>query len=166
MLYWNSLIMKNLQPNGWLLLGCAAIITVIMFIGGSHMTGNDRTSAQEPAAKAEQKEFERLIPSLKGPDLFRAYCAPCHGSDGKGRGPVAPALKASLPDLTTIAQRHGGIFPEKRIEDIIAGDEIIVGHGSREMPIWGPIFHQVENDRDYGHIRLKNLVDYLKSIQK
>jgi hypothetical protein len=34
------------------------------------------------------------------------------------------------------------------------------------MPIWGPIFHQIENDRDYGNIRLKNLTDYLRSIQQ
>jgi hypothetical protein len=158
--------MKDSQPNGWVLLGCAVVITMIMFVGASHLAGSRGSSAQEPGTKDEQKRFERLIPSLKGPDLFRAYCAPCHGADGKGGGPVAPALKASLPDLTTIAQRHGGVFPEKRIEAVIAGDEMIIGHGSREMPVWGPIFHQVEYDRDYGNIRMKNLVNYLKSIQQ
>lgn len=162
----NGVVMKSPRPNSLLLLGCAALITLIVLLGAPHSAIKNSATAQEPSEQVQQREFERLIPSLKGPDLFRAYCAPCHGSDGKGGGPVAPALKASLPDLTTIVQRHGGIFPEKRIQDIIAGDEIIVGHGSREMPIWGPIFHQVENDRDYGHIRLKNLVDYLKSIQK
>ncbi len=159
--------MKNLQPNGWLLIGCAAVITLIMFVGGARPADSDSVTAQEPEAKAqEEKEFERLIPSLKGPDLFHAYCAPCHGSDGKGGGPVAPALKASLPDLTTISQRHSGIFPAQHMESIISGDEVVMGHGSREMPIWGPIFHQVERDRDYGFIRMKNLIDYLKSIQQ
>jgi len=158
--------MNKLQPNGWLLIGCAAVITLIMFMGVSRPAGGDSVTAQEPEAKVQEKEFERLIPSLKGPDLFHAYCAPCHGSDGKGGGPVAPALKASLPDLTTILQRHGGTFPAKRLEGIISGDEVVIGHGSREMPVWGPIFHQVERDRDYGNIRLKNLIDYLKSIQK
>ena len=158
--------MRNLQPNGFILLGCAVVITLIMLIGAPHLTGNHRLGAQEPGGQIEQEKFERLIPSLKGPELFHAYCAPCHGIDGKGGGPVAPALKTSLPDLTTIAQRHGGVFPEKRIEAVIAGDEMIIGHGSREMPIWGPIFHQVEYDRDYGNIRMKNLVNYLKSIQQ
>jgi hypothetical protein len=30
----------------------------------------------------------------------------------------------------------------------------------------GPIFHQVQEDRDYGEVRLQNLTNYLKSIQK
>jgi mono/diheme cytochrome c family protein len=158
--------MKNRLPNSLLLLGSAALVTLIVLLGAPHSTVKHSVSAQEPAAEVQQKQIERLIPSLKGPDLFRAYCAPCHGADGKGGGPVAPALKNRLPDLTTISRRNGGIFPARRVEEIIGGGEIIVGHGSREMPIWGPIFHQVENDRDYGHIRLKNLVDYLKSMQQ
>jgi mono/diheme cytochrome c family protein len=109
---------------------------------------------------------ERVIPSLEGPDLFHAYCAPCHGQDGKGNGPVAPALKANPPDLTTIAQRNGGRFPVPRVRSIIAGDQVITAHGSREMPIWGPIFHQIEWDRDFGNIRLENLTKYLESIQR
>jgi mono/diheme cytochrome c family protein len=122
---------------------------------------------QEGQPKAEQnKKAERLIPSVKGPDLFRAYCSPCHGEDGKGNGPVAPALNAKPADLTTIAQRNGGTFPVKRVRSIIAGDDLILAHGSREMPIWGPIFHQVEWDRDFGEIRLQNITKYLESIQK
>jgi hypothetical protein len=34
------------------------------------------------------------------------------------------------------------------------------------MPVWGPIFHQVEEDRDYGAVRLHNLTEYIRSIQK
>src|SRR5512146_2986407 len=158
--------MKNRLPNSLLLLGAAALVTLIAMLGAPHSRLREQATAQEPTTQVQQREFERLIPSLKGPDLFRAYCAPCHGADGKGGGPVAPALKNKLPDLTTISRRNGGIFPARRVEEIIGGDEIIVGHGSREMPIWGPIFHQVENDRDYGNIRLKNLVEYLKSMQQ
>jgi hypothetical protein len=52
------------------------------------------------------------------------------------------------------------------VTKIISGDEIILAHGTREMPVWGPIFHQVQEDRDYGEVRLKNLTNYLKSVQK
>jgi hypothetical protein len=34
------------------------------------------------------------------------------------------------------------------------------------MPIWGTIFHQIQQDRDYGEVRLQNVTDYLKSIQQ
>jgi hypothetical protein len=86
--------------------------------------------------------------------------------EGKGDGPVAPALNSKMPDLSTISQRSGGVFPVGRVRKIITGDEAILGHGSREMPIWGPIFHQIQEDRDYGEVRLQNITDYLKSIQK
>jgi mono/diheme cytochrome c family protein len=112
------------------------------------------------------KQLQRLIVSLKGPDLFRAYCASCHGQDAKGDGPAAAALNSKVPDLTTIAHRNGGVFPEKRVTSIIVGDETVIAHGSREMPVWGPIFHQIEEDRDYGNIRMKNLLEYLRSIQQ
>jgi mono/diheme cytochrome c family protein len=114
-----------------------------------------------------QKKYERLIYSVKGPDLFRAHCAACHGSDGKGGGPVAPTLKTKPADLTVIAKNSGGKFPSERVRRIITGDEpSLLSHGSREMPIWGPIFHQIEADQDFGNVRLENLVKYLESIQQ
>jgi hypothetical protein len=39
-------------------------------------------------------------------------------------------------------------FPTAWVRRIIAGDEDHAAHGSREMPIWGPVFHQIENDQD------------------
>ncbi len=125
------------------------------------------TGLQEKQPKSEQnKQFERLIPSVTGPDLFHAYCASCHGADGKGNGPVTPALNTKPADLTLINERNGGNFPAKRVRRIIEGDALILAHGPREMPIWGPIFHQVEWDRDFGEIRLQNLMKYLESIQR
>jgi mono/diheme cytochrome c family protein len=139
--------------------GCLALAFLGVFLSAAGL--------QEGQPKAQQnQQHEPLIASLKGPDLFRAYCAPCHGEDGKGGGPVAPALNAKPADLTTIAQRNGGAFPVKRIRTIISGDEVVLAHGSREMPVWGPIFHRVEWDRDYGEIRLQNMTKYLESIQQ
>ncbi len=124
-------------------------------------------AAQEGEVKSAQtRTAEPLITSLEGVDLFRFYCASCHGVDGKGAGPVAPALNTKVPDLTMISKMNGGLFPAKRIERIIAGDDLVIAHGSREMPIWGPIFHQVERDRDYGNVRLHNVTKYIESIQQ
>ena len=83
----------------------------------------------------------------------------------EGNGPVAPALKATVPDLTVIAKNNGGTFPVARVRRIITGEGMIASHGSREMPIWGPIFSQVEADVDRGPVRPENLVKYLESIQ-
>jgi len=116
---------------------------------------------------ATPKAYESLIYSVKGPDLFRANCSACHGPDAKGDGPVAPTLKIKPADLTVIAKNNHGIFPEARVSKIISGDDpSLLSHGSREMPIWGPIFHQIETDQDFGNVRLQNLIKYLESIQQ
>ena len=120
---------------------------------------------QTPKAPDAREQSTQLIQSVKGSDLFQAYCASCHGIDAKGRGPVAPALKARVPDLTLLSRRNRGRFPEAHVREAISGGQIVAAHGSREMPIWGPIFHQVEGDQDWGNVRLENLVKYLASIQ-
>ena len=65
------------------------------------------------------------------------YCASCHGVDGAGDGPATPALKAPPPDLRTIAARRSGVFPHAAIIRMIDGRDPVIGHGSREMPVWG-----------------------------
>jgi mono/diheme cytochrome c family protein len=120
-----------------------------------------KTDKAGPAAEAAQSM------SLRGEDLFQYYCASCHGTDGRGHGPVAKELKKPVPDLTLINKRHGGRFPQKRVENIIAGMELSgTAHGTREMPIWGPVFGQIEWDRDMGQVRLNNLARYLETIQQ
>jgi len=122
-------------------------------------------NAPKPQEK-EKQQLEQLIYSVKGPDLFRAHCAACHGSDARGDGPLAVALKTKVADLTMLAKNNGGQFPIARVRKIVMGDDVLASHGSREMPVWGPIFHQIESDQDFGNVRLKNLVDYLESIQR
>ncbi len=109
---------------------------------------------------------ERLIDSIQGPGLYAEYCAVCHGKEGKGDGPMAKALKVAPPDLTHLAARSGGRFPAERVQKIIAGKEqVSAGHGTREMPVWGPIFSQIAWDQDLGQIRVYNLAKYLEKIQ-
>lgn len=107
-----------------------------------------------------------LISSIEGPALYHAYCASCHGTEAKGDGPMVASLKVKPSDLTLISARRGGMFPKDRIERIISGEEQpATGHGSNAMPVWGPIFSQVDNDRDMGRVRIDNLTRYLMSIQ-
>jgi mono/diheme cytochrome c family protein len=103
---------------------------------------------------------------LDGAKIFRNYCASCHGVNGNGDGPVAPALKTKIPRLTTLARRNHGQFPAAHVHSIIAGDQVRASHGSPEMPVWGPIFHQIENDQDLGYVRLENVTEYLNTIQQ
>jgi mono/diheme cytochrome c family protein len=117
-------------------------------------------------ASAKNPPFETIVKQTGGPELYAAYCAVCHGRDGKGNGPVAKQLKPKVPDLTTIAKRNGGRFPMDKVQAIIAGTATgDSAHGSREMPIWGPVFSQIEWEKDLGKVRINNLARYLESLQ-
>ena len=112
-------------------------------------------------------EEHRLTDSLDGRVLFRVYCTPCHGVDGKGGGPAASDLKKKPPDLTLISRRNGGKFPVARVQRIISGEqEITSAEGPREMPVWGPVFWQISWDQDLGNIRIYNVTMYLESLQQ
>jgi mono/diheme cytochrome c family protein len=122
--------------------------------------------AAQQTQPATQTQVDQLIYSIKGPDLYRAHCAPCHGSEGKGNGPMAAILKVKVPDLTVLAKNNAGQFPTANVRKTITGDQVLLAHGSREIPIWGPIFHQIEDDKDFGNVRVENLVKYVQSIQQ
>jgi mono/diheme cytochrome c family protein len=108
-----------------------------------------------------------VIESMLGRDLFEFYCAPCHGRDGKGLGPAAPALRAGVPDLTTIARRNQGTFPAERMKAVVTGDATLPtpAHGSKEMPVWGPIFRALDPQQKLNEERIANIVAYLESMQ-
>jgi mono/diheme cytochrome c family protein len=139
------------------------IVALSAATGGAK--ASTQTSSQDVRRAPDTEAQQNLIRSLEGVDLYKAYCASCHGKTGKGDGPMAPMLKATVPDLTAIAKTNRGVFPEARVRRIILGEGTIASHGSREMPVWGPIFHQIEEDVDRGNVRLENLVKYLESIQ-
>jgi len=91
----------------------------------------------------------------------------CHGTDGRGQGPDAVVLNHPVPDLTLISQKSGGRFPYQRVREIIEGKEPgLLANGDREMPSWGPIFHEVESDQDWGEVRLAAITRHMESIQQ
>ena len=133
-----------------------------VFVSGVLLLGWVHVGAQSPRDSNDAP----LIASIQGPALYKAYCASCHGADARGNGPMAKSLKVPPADLTRISLRNAGAFPVMRIERIISGEEQLPsGHGVREMPVWGPIFSQVDQDQDLGRVRIDNLARYLESLQ-
>ena len=118
-----------------------------------------------PRSSAQEMKYPP-VGSVDAPAIFRGYCAPCHGVDGKGHGPAAPALNSKVADLTLLAKRAKGQFPRARVRNILEGTQTPAAHGSHEMPVWGPVFHQVERDQDLGNVRVENLVIYIESLQR
>jgi mono/diheme cytochrome c family protein len=50
-----------------------------------------------------------------GAQVFRTYCASCHGTTARGNGPLADQLRHAPPDLTQFSTRNGGVFPSERL---------------------------------------------------
>ena len=123
-----------------------------------------------PQAQTEKPTIKRVpaqpISSVQGKDNFDAYCAVCHGKAGKGDGPAAPAMKTPVADLTAIARKNGGKFSAVAVKEMIKGaDREMASHGSKDMPIWGPVFRSFSADTNIAELRVNNLVSYIESIQ-
>ncbi len=102
---------------------------------------------------------------LSGALIFKEYCAVCHGKGAKGDGPAASALKQTPPDLTTLAKRHGGKFPDHYVEDVLTNGAKTTAHGDAEMPVWGPVFRSMNPDEIFMYVRISSVMSYIKSLQ-
>jgi mono/diheme cytochrome c family protein len=107
-----------------------------------------------------------VIESMYGPDLYRHYCATCHGREGKGDGPARSSLKVPPSDLTVLARRQKGVFPASTVETIIRGGTTVAAHGSVEMPVWGPIFYALDPSDARVKARIAALVSHIATIQQ
>jgi mono/diheme cytochrome c family protein len=134
------------------------------------------TAGFAAAAQAEDVDI--------GKSEFQSSCASCHGTDGKGKGPVSEQLKVPPSDLTVLAKNNGGVFPTNAVYEIIYGSKTISAHGTREMPIWGERFNPIVSlphnvDPSYWKLagperspevvvrtRILAVIDYLSRIQQ
>lgn len=120
----------------------------------------------EQVAPTVKRVTAQPISSVQGKDSFEAYCAACHGQTAKGDGPAAPAMKTPVADLTMIAKKNGGKFNAVGVKEMIKGaDRGMAAHGSKDMPIWGPVFRSFQGDPNIAELRVNNLVSYIESIQ-
>jgi mono/diheme cytochrome c family protein len=122
-------------------------------------------------AQNESRPVVRKMPAGRtsassGKEMYRAYCAACHGSDGKGDGPASAALKSRPLNLTDLTRLNAGKFPELRVFGSINGDLRVTAHGSKDMPTWGTVFRQMDGaDVAGAKLRIRNLTKYIESIQ-
>jgi mono/diheme cytochrome c family protein len=102
-----------------------------------------------------------------GQEMYTAYCAVCHGKDGKGNGPGAEALKVPPPDLTALAKKNGNKYPSDHVRSAIEGNLRLPVHGPKAMPAWGTLFWSMSQ----GHssevqLRISNLDKHIESMQR
>jgi mono/diheme cytochrome c family protein len=120
---------------------------------------------------ADQSNAKVTIPVTKtsatsGKQMYVSYCAPCHGVDGRGQGPVASALKTPPTDLTVLSRNNHGKFPDTHIVTVLEDGTVIKSHGSAEMPVWGPILGKMnQSNLQERQLRISNLSRYMETMQ-
>jgi mono/diheme cytochrome c family protein len=124
-------------------------------------------SASAAAVAPAQQTAEAVLTGTSGGELFKTYCASCHGTSAKGDGPLADSLRYRPANLTLIAKRNAGKFDADKVYRTIDGRVPVKGHGGTDMPVWGDAFKRsVEGYSEKAvKTRIDAIVDYLKSIQ-
>ncbi len=120
---------------------------------------------------ADQSNAKITIPvnktsSWNGKQMYVNYCAPCHGVDGRGQGPVSAALKTPPTDLTFLTRNNHGKFPDAHIVSVLQNGVEIPSHGTADMPVWGPILGKMNHTNPQDRmLRISNLSRYLETLQ-
>lgn len=111
------------------------------------LTGIPEVSANPPLA-------------YEGRRLYVSYCQLCHGTEGKGDGPLAKAMKISPADLSTTVRSRS----ETILTKIITGEgrQTITGRDrhnllSEAMPEWKGVFSEIQ---------VKSLIAYLRFLSR
>ncbi len=147
-----------MQASKWFGLGAVVVALAMIAI------------AQE-AAPSQEKVIKHVpvkqTSAASGQEMFTSYCAACHGVDGKGAGPAASALKVVPTDLSGLAAKNGGKYPSLHVSSVLRGEAETPAHGSKDMPVWGPLFRHLSQGHDAEvQQRIANLNQYVESLQK
>jgi mono/diheme cytochrome c family protein len=101
--------------------------------------------------------------------MYRRYCGACHGLEGRGDGVVSGFMRPPASDLTQLSQKHGGEFPFAHVMRVIDGREMVQGHGTSEMPVWGDILKEELGERVAADTEVRGkillITEHLRTIQ-
>jgi mono/diheme cytochrome c family protein len=125
------------------------------------------------AGSSQQTEPDKAFQISKGRVTYRVYCINCHGAKGKGDGTLAELLTAKVADLTQLKKENGGKYPAAEIAKSIDGRQEVLGHGMKEMPVWGDVFQTSAavpstgdaDGEERAQAKIHELVLYLETIQ-
>jgi mono/diheme cytochrome c family protein len=132
----------------------AGVVALMVVSGGS-------------AAAQQSEPKEGTISPFVGSDIYKNYCAACHGPSARGDGALADRLKRRPPDLTVFARNNNGVFPADTVRRIIDGRKPLPGHGGGDMPIWGDAFKFAQGGGGEMAVRqrIDALVQHLELLQ-
>ncbi len=147
-----------MQASKWFGLGVTVVALAMIAMAQQAAPSQDKVIKHVPVKQTN---------ASSGHEMFNSYCAVCHGTDGKGAGPASSALKVPPTDLTQLSAKNGGKYPTMHISSVLRGEAETPAHGSKDMPVWGPLFRHLSQGHDAEvQQRIANLNQYVESIQK
>ncbi|MGA7079979.1 MAG: cytochrome c [Terriglobales bacterium] len=146
-----------------ILLFTVLIVCTCTVAAQNQMQGGQTQAAPEKTIK--HVPMKSTSPA-SGKEMYTAYCAVCHGTNGKGGGPAATALKVPPTDLALLSKNNGGKYPALKVEASIRGESATPAHGSKDMPVWGALFWNMSAGHE-GEVqqRVSNLTRYIETLQ-
>ena len=150
--------MKNSAKRGSVLL-CALLFSAATLASAQEI---QKTIKKVPIANTS---------AVSGEEMFDTYCAVCHGKSGRGDGPAASEFKIPPTNLTHLAQKNNGKFPDGYVAQVVGiGPQNAKAHGSKDMPVWGSLFGKIGGasqmaDSQEIKLRIRNLSKYIESLQ-
>jgi mono/diheme cytochrome c family protein len=139
--------------------GIAVAAMLLAAISGMALMGQSGTATQE-AGKTVKKGHATRSNSESGAQMWKDYCAVCHGATGAGDGPAAAILESPPADLSLLAKRNNGKFPADHFAYVLRFGIGGPVHGTSDMPFWGPLF------RSHTDRRIRNLSAFVESLQQ
>jgi mono/diheme cytochrome c family protein len=135
-----------------------AVCVVALLVKGEAQARQPEALPNAPASQ----------PTFTGRDVFKDYCAVCHGMSATGDGPLADSMKRRPPDLTVLATQNGGVFPAEQVRKIIDGRDPVPGHGGPDMPVWGRAFKASRLGSSEESVKsvIDALVQHVESLQR
>ena len=142
------------------------LLVVILLIICSCLIAAAQSSAQGQSGTSIKHVPIKTTSAASGVQMYKTYCAVCHGLDGKGGGPAASALKVPPVDLSMLSKNNGGKYPSLKVLSAINGETALPAHGSKEMPVWGKLFQSMSGGHE-GNVQLRasNLTKYIETLQ-
>jgi len=140
------------------------LLFTALIVFTSTVAAQDQT--QDQTKKVIQHAPIKETSPASGKEMYTTYCAVCHGTDGKGGGPAASALKVPPTNLTQLSKNSGGKYPALKVTSAIRGEGDVPAHGSKDMPVWGSLFWNMSHGHE-GEVqqRVANLTQYIESLQ-
>jgi mono/diheme cytochrome c family protein len=145
--------------------GIVVALSLLLVLAAAQDQSKDQS--QDQSGKVIKHVPVKVTSAASGKEMFESYCAVCHGTDGKGGGPAASALKVAPTNLSSLSKNNGGKYPSLKVSAAIRGDADVTAHGTKEMPVWGSLFRDLSQGHE-GEVqqRVNNLTKYIESLQE